>query len=225
MNLSRRSILYAAAAATGARLASPGEPSRGLLADTSDFVAGKSGLITGEKKPLPYTEVEGFLSAKQIEWHHGSHYAGALRGFVKLDAAPTGNHRARVAKANSVVMHELYFDGMTAKKTDPEKATKSAVEKRFGSLDRWIDDFRAAAKSCRGWAVLGYHPVNGKLYNMSTDSHDNGPAWFGVPLVVVDMYEHSYYIDYQNKKADYADKFTDHVNWAEIERRLRACRG
>jgi Fe-Mn family superoxide dismutase len=39
------------------------------------------------------------------------------------------------------------------------------------------------------------------------------------------MYEHSYYIDYQNKKADYADKFTDHVNWAEIERRLRACRG
>lgn len=225
MNLSRRSLLYAAAAATGARLASTGKPTLGLLTGPSDLVAGKSGLVTGKKKPLPYSEVEGFLSKKQIEWHYDSHYGGALKGFVKLDATPTGNHRARVAKANSVVMHELYFDGMTAKKTDPEEATKAALEKRFGSLDRWLDDFRAAAKSCRGWAVLGYHPVNGKLYNMTTDSHDDGPAWFGVPLVVVDMYEHSYYIDYQNKKADYVDKFTDHVHWTEIERRLRACQG
>ncbi|MAG58501.1 MAG: hypothetical protein CMJ83_19610 [Planctomycetes bacterium] len=184
--------------------------------------ADPSGLVTGKPKPLPYTEVKGFLSKDQVRWHHDSHYGGALRGFVKLDADPTGNHRPRIAKANSVLLHELYFDNMAAKKSDPGQATRAALKKRFGDLDRWIEDFRAAAKSCRGWAVLSWHPVNGKLYNVCTDSHDDGPVWSGVPLVVADTYEHSYYIDFQNRKADYVNGFTDHINWTAVEQRVRA---
>ena len=60
---------------------------------------------------------------------------------------------------------------------------------------------------------------------MSSDSHDDGPAWFGVPLVVVDMYEHAYYLDFQNRPADYVDGFTDHIAWGEVEMRLRLCLG
>ncbi|MCP3917231.1 MAG: hypothetical protein GY711_16915 [bacterium] len=73
--------------------------------------------------------------------------------------------------------------------------------------------------------MLARHPVNGRLYNLATDAHDDGPMWFGVPLVVLDMYEHSYYIDYQNKKADYVDGFTECLSWVEIDQRIRAAGG
>ena len=217
MNLSRRTFLYSAAAAAGAGFALPAEA-------VQDTPKSESGLVTGKPRKLKYAEVKGFLSKEQIRWHHDSHYGGALKKFVKLDDAVTGDHKSRVAKMNSVILHELYFDNMTAEKTDPQSDTNSALKKRFGSIDRWIEDFRAAALSSRGWAVLAYHPVNGRLYNIATDAHDDGPAWFGVPLVVVDMYEHAYYLDYQNKKKDYVNGFTGHVEWSEINRRLRACR-
>ncbi|MAE76302.1 MAG: hypothetical protein CMJ85_05480 [Planctomycetes bacterium] len=218
MRLSRRTLLYSAAATAGAGFGLRAQPlPRPLLGAT------KSGLVTGKRKPLRRDEIAGFLSKEQLRWHHESHYGDALKGFNKLDADPTGNHRSRIAKANSVVLHELYFDGMTAEANDPGSATEAALAQRFGSVDLWTADFHAAAKSCRGWAVLGYHPINGKLYNMTSDSHDDGPSWFGVPLVVVDMYEHAYYLDYQNKKVAYAEKFTDKVDWTEVERRLRAC--
>jgi superoxide dismutase len=188
MTLSRRSILYQAAALTGAGLL----PHRALAAQESAPV--ESGLVTGKPKPLPYEAIEGFLGGEQLRWHHESHYGGALRGFTSLDADPTGSHRTRIAKANSAILHELYFDNMTSKESSPGGVTAAQLARRFGSVEKWIEDFRTAAKSCRGWAVLAYHPVNGKL-------------------------------DFQNKPADYVDGFTDHIDWGEVERRLRTCLG
>ncbi len=220
MNRSRRSFLYGAAAAAGAGLAFPA-----WAKEKPPPPPGESGIVTGKPRALRYEAVEGFLSKEQIGWHHDSHYGGALKKFVQLDADATGDHRLRTAKMNSVVLHELYFDNMAGKPSDPKSSANAALKKRFGSVDRWIADFRAAALSSRGWAVLAWHPVNGKLYNIATDAHDDGPAWFGVPLVVVDMYEHAYYLDFQNKKKDYVNGFTDHVDWAEVDRRVKATAG
>ena len=215
MKLTRRGLLYGAAGAAGAGLL-PASP----LQDESE-----SGLVTGKPKALAYTELSGFLSKEQVSQHHDSHYGGALKRFTQLDTAVTGDHRTRIAKANSVILHELYFDNMTAEDSDPTGAANEAIAARFGSVDRWLEDFRAAATSSRGWAVLAWHPVNGRLYTLATDAHDDGPLWFGVPLVVVDMYEHAYYIDFQNRRAAYVDGFTEHLNWVEIDRRVRATSG
>ncbi len=215
MKPTRRELLYGAAGAAGA----------GFLPASLPQEERESGLVTGKPKALGYTELSGFLSKEQISWHHDSHYGGALKKFTQLDAAVTADHRSRIAKANSVILHELYFDNMTAEDSDPTNTANEAIADRFGSVDRWIDDFRAAAMSSRGWAVLAWHPVNGRLYNIATDAHDDGPMWFGVPLVVLDMYEHSYYIDFQNKKADYVDGFAGHLNWVEIDKRIRATGG
>ena len=70
--------------------------------------------------------------------------------------------------------------------------------------------------------MLVQHPVNGRLYNDVSDEHAPGPLWLAMPLVVIDVYEHAFYIDYQNKKADYIDKFMQHVDWAEANRRFQA---
>ena len=69
--------------------------------------------------------------------------------------------------------------------------------------------------------MLVLHPVNGKLYKLVSDEHAQGPLWMAVPLVVIDVYEHAFYIDYHNRKTEYVEKFMDHVDWNEANARYR----
>ena len=200
------------------------------------FVRG-SGLQTGALKPLPYAELPGFLSRQQLSPHHTAHYGGALRALqadeAQLDQMLKGGQplggpayallqKDKVNRANSVVLHELYFDNMAARMPAPREDVRTALAGRFGSLERWTDDFRATCMAANGWGILARDAVNGKLYNVASDLHEVGVLWFGEPLLVCDVYEHAYYVDYQNRKADYVGKFLEHVDWNEVNRRFRA---
>ena len=234
--MNRRDFLFTSTGAAAGSLVVPG------LADAADGPTDpKSGLVTGKPKPLRHAEVPGFLSAAQIAPHHTAHYGGALKAFVGIDqrfeesfikgtpidpAAFETLRRLQSSRGNSVVLHELYFDGLAAKAEPAAGGLREAIGKRFGSVDRWAADFVASARAAAGWAVLVAHPVNGRLYNVVSDEHAQGPLWLAAPLVVIDTYEHAYYIDYQNRKAEYVEKFLGHIDWAEAERRWRgAVRG
>ena len=195
-----------------------------------------SGLVTGKPKPLKHKSIPGFLSAQQIAPHHTAHYGGALKGYSAADAKVEASiksgealdgaaygalKRAINSKGNSVVLHEMYFDGMALKAPDPSADVRAAIEKRFGSIEKWAGDFIASAKSAAGWAMLVKHPVNGKLYNVVSDEHSMGVLWMAIPLVVIDTYEHAFYIDYQNRKVQYVEKFMDYVDWDEVNTRFR----
>ena len=196
-----------------------------------------SALVSGKAKPLKFEEVKGFLSKDQLAVHHAAHYGGAVKSLLQIESELEGADRTKananysavrelkreqVHAMNSVVMHELYFDGIGAAPVDPGEAAQEAVKKRFGSLDRWLEDLKAAAVSARGWALLVHHPVNRKLYNVVTDMHDIGPMVFGVPLVVIDCYEHAFYVDYRNRKGDYVAAYPKFIDWGEVEKRIRA---
>lgn len=196
-----------------------------------------SGLVTGQPKPLKHASIPGFLSAEQIAPHHTAHYGGALKGYSAADARLEQAAKAEAAldpaaygalkravnsRGNSVVLHEMYFDGMTPQALDPHEDVRSAISKRFGSLEKWSDDFQASAKEAAGWAMLVKHPVNGKLYNVVSDEHATGVLWMAVPLVVIDTYEHAFYIDYQNRKGEYVEKFLDQIDWNEANRRFQS---
>lgn len=232
----RRTFLFLSTGAALGNFAAPGlnaahhESAVGL-----DF--SHSGLVTGELKELKHKEIPGFLSAEQIAPHHTAHYGGALRGYKaadeKIEASVKGGEplgaaehgalkRSINSKGNSVVLHEMYFDGLAPKQPDPGKDVRSAIEKRFGSLDKWAADFVASAKGAAGWALLVKHPVNGKLYNVVSDEHAMGVVAMSIPLVVLDTYEHAFYIDYENRKADYIEKFLDHIDWNEVNARYQA---
>jgi Fe-Mn family superoxide dismutase len=231
--MDRRNFLFASSGAAAGSLLVPGlaEADEG---DKSPYAG--SGLVTGTLKPLRHKEVPGFLSAAQIAPHHTAHYGGALKAFVGIDqkfeesfakgmaidaAAFETLKRQQSSRGNSVILHELYFDGLALKAADPPEGVRKAVEKRFGSVDKWATDFLASAKAAAGWAMLVVHPVSGRLYNVVSDEHAQGPLWLAAPLVVIDTYEHAFYIDYQNKKAEYAEKFLQYVDWAEADRRYR----
>ncbi|MBW3600313.1 MAG: Fe-Mn family superoxide dismutase [Planctomycetes bacterium] len=214
----------------------------GGLAEADDADRGgldfsNSGLVTGNLKPLKHASVPGFLSAEQIAPHHSAHYGGALKGYTAADAAleesiKTGKRldaaaygalkRAVNSKGNSVVLHEMYFDGLTPKAPDPTADVRKAIENRFGSIENWESDFIASGKEAAGWAMLVKHPVSGKLYNVVSDEHAMGVLWMALPLVVIDTYEHAFYLDYQNRKAEYVEKFIDHIDWTEVNARFRS---
>jgi Fe-Mn family superoxide dismutase len=194
-----------------------------------------SALSTGRPKALKTEELKGFLSREQLSIHHAAHYGGAVKSLAAIEAELETADRSKasanwadirelkreqVHAMNSVILHELYFDSLGAG-GDPGEAAAGALKQRFGSIEKWLEDFKAAAISARGWAVLCHQPVNGKLYNVVTDAHDVGPLVFGVPLVVIDCYEHAFYVDYRNKKADYVGGFVKNVDWDEIERRVK----
>ena len=232
--ISRRDFVFLSSGATVGNLLVSGVEAADGASGGVDF--SHSGLVTGQPKPLKHKSIPGFLSAKQIAPHHTAHYGGALRGYSTADAiveqaVKTGKQldpaafgalkRAISSKGNSVVLHELYFDGMVPNPPDPTTGVRNAIEKRFGSLDKWARDFVASAKSAAGWAMLAENPVNGKLYNVVSDEHAMGVIWMAVPLVVIDVYEHAFYIDYHNRKAEYVEKFMDHIDWSEVNARYR----
>lgn len=232
--ISRRNFFFASSGAAAGSLLVPG-----LLSAAEDVHHdfAHSGLTTGTPKPLKLNEIPGFLSAEQIAPHHTAHYGGALKAFVSIDAkfedsfqkgtaidpqAFETMQRQKSSRGNSVILHEMYFDGLAVKAVDPVADVRAAITKRFGTLEKWSADFIASAKAAAGWALLVHHPVNGKLYNVVSDEHASGPLWFAQPLVVIDVYEHAFYIDYQNRKADYVEKFMQHIDWTEANRRYRA---
>ena len=209
----------------------------GLLeaADPNSLDFAHSGLVTGQPKPLKHKEIPGFLSAAQIAPHHAAHYGGALKAVLAADArleasTKTGTaadpaafaHLKRLvnSRGNSVVLHEFYFDGMSPQAVDPQQNLRSAIEQRFGSIDKWSADFIASAKEAAGWAMLVKHPMNGKLYNVVSDEHAMGVLWMAMPIVVIDTYEHAFYVDYQNRKAEYVEKFMAHIDWKEASARF-----
>jgi Fe-Mn family superoxide dismutase len=233
-DLNRRTFLFASTGAAAGSLAAAG------LADAEEPAApdySQSGLATGKLKPLKYTEIPGFLTAAQIAPHHTAHYGGALKALVSADskleeATKSGTapdpaafaHLKRLinSRGNSVVLHEFYFDGLSIKPVDPRQKLRTAIEQRFGSLDKWLADFIASAKEAAGWAMLVKHPVNGRLYNVVSDEHAMGVLWMAKPIIVIDTYEHAFYIDYQNRKAEYVEKFVKHIDWSEANRRFES---
>jgi Fe-Mn family superoxide dismutase len=232
--LNRRNFLFASSGAAAGALVVPGTL-EGAEPSAIDF--SQSGLVTGQMKPLKHREIPGFLSAAQIAPHHSAHYGGALKAVVAADtkleeSARAGTiadpaayaHLKRVvnSRGNSVVLHEFYFDGLSPKAVDPHRNLRSAIEQRFGSLERWSADFVASATEAAGWAMLVKHPVNGKLYNVVSDEHAMGVLWMAVPIIVIDTYEHAFYIDYQNRKAEYVEKFLTHIDWNEANLRFLA---
>jgi Fe-Mn family superoxide dismutase len=229
--LSRRQVLQTASMlgiTAGASSIASAQQQAGL------YFAKESGLVTGKMKPLKYEEIPGLLTKEQVTPHYQAHYGGALKRLGTIEQqldgiyrgkeplggdALTFMHKDKINRMNSVLLHELYFDGLTAKSGKPAEDIRSALAKRFGSLDRWIEDFKACCMSANGWGILARDITNGQLYNVSSDLHEVGVIWLGQPLVVCDVYEHAFYVDYQNRKQEYVNKFVQYLDWVETDRR------
>ena len=129
--------------------------------------------------------------------------------------------RGETYALNGVILHELYFQNIGGKTSEPDLLTSQMISRDFGCVSDWIEDFVATAKASRGWAVLAFEQRSGRFRNVSLDSHDLGNIAYYAPVLVLDMYEHAYFLQYADKKADYINAFMANINWDVVGERIK----
>jgi Fe-Mn family superoxide dismutase len=121
---------------------------------------------------------------------------------------------------NGAKLHEWYFDNLGGKGGRAEGRILELIERDFGSYEKWETEFKSIGLAVRGWVVLAYDLDDGKLHNYGQDAHNVGVPWGAYPLLILDVYEHAYGIDYGVKRAPYLDAFMKNVEWSEVNERL-----
>ena len=189
--------------------------------------------------PLPYDydALKGFLSKALLTLHHDRHHAGYVRGLnstiAQLAAArKTGDLGGITALSRSLafhgsghVLHALYWSNMSPQGGGTPKgalANRMAVD--FGSFEAFRAQFAAASKAVEGsgWGILAWEPLGKRLVVLQCEKHQDLTLWGAVPLLVCDVWEHAYYLDYQNDRGAYVDKFFEVINWSDVARRFDA---
>jgi len=193
-----------------------------------------------EAKPLPFdpTKLDGF-SEKLIRSHWENNYGGSVKALntikqrlVKALADPdlppfvyNDLKREHLMRTGSVVLHELYFSNLGGS-SKPDKAMIQALVEAFGSFEAWEKEFRrmgAGLGGGSGWVVLGYNLHTGLLENYWLSDHLHSSA-AALPLLVMDMYEHSYQMDYGAAAPAYVDAFFRNIHWYVVASRWEKAR-
>lgn len=191
-------------------------------------------------KPLPFdpTKVLG-LSEKLLRSHYDNNYTGAVKRLgaitsevAKLDVVTAtgfvlnGLKREELIAWNSMLLHEVYFDGF-GEKAAPAAPLASALERDFGNHDRWAAEFAAMGKALgggSGWVLLTWSARDKRLVNTWAADHTMTLAG-GTPLLALDMYEHAYHMDYGARAAAYVDAHMKAFTWRGANARFAAIGG
>jgi Fe-Mn family superoxide dismutase len=193
---------------------------------------------THQPKPLPFNSASlNGLSQRLIDSHWSNNYGGSVRALneTKRRLADALNDRdlppyiyndlkrEHLMRTGSVVLHELYFENLGGNGR-ADDAARSWLGQAFGQYDRWEAEFRRIANGLgggSGWVVLGFNRQFGTAENYWMADHMHSPA-MTVPLLVMDMYEHSYHMDFGAAAGQYVDAFFNNVNWESVLARIEA---
>ena len=121
---------------------------------------------------------------------------------------------------NGIVLHELYFSNLGQCQVRATDKLLNMIKRDFGSYNNWYDNFFKTASVSRGWTVLAYDFRDESLHNIMQDSHNQGPLWYGCPLLVIDVYEHAYIIDFWIDKKKYLNIIKKNINWKVVNKRF-----
>ena len=183
-----------------------------------------------QPKALKYKKLDG-LSEKQLSEHHDVLYAGYVKKvneirskLMNVDKTTTNAtysdlRELKVEESfalNGVKLHEGYFDNMGGKGGKASGDVGKWIESDFESYEKWEEEFRALGIAARGWVVLAFDLDDGMLHNYICDVHNQGGIWNCVPLLILDVYEHAYFIDYGTGRKAYIETFMKTVDWGFV---------
>ncbi|NLJ96895.1 MAG: superoxide dismutase [Clostridiales bacterium] len=188
-----------------------------------------------EKISFRYTEDITVINAQQFEAHIRL-YEGYINNINKIDKILMNDPKREDANStfsfyreckrgetfalNGVILHELYFENIGGRTKVPNPPTTEIIKTYFQSFEKWQEDFIATAKASRGWAVLSFDQRSNRLRNISLDAHDLGNIAYSAAILVLDMYEHAYFLQYADNKVEYINRFMKNINWEVVEDRM-----
>ncbi|MFT4246333.1 MAG: superoxide dismutase [Micrococcaceae bacterium] len=184
-----------------------------------------------------YGALEPSISGKIMELHHDKHHQAYVTGAnTALEQLAEAREKEDLANVNKLqkdlafnlaghVNHTVFWRNMSPEGGDkPTGELGSAIDDQFGSFDAFRAHFTASALGIQGsgWSILAWDSLGKKLIIEQLYDHQGNLATGTIPLLMLDMWEHAFYLDYQNVKADYVKAFWNIVDWADIQERFEA---
>ncbi|MEN3351834.1 MAG: superoxide dismutase, Fe-Mn family [Bradyrhizobium sp.] len=228
INTERRNFITAVGAATASAVVLGANQA---AAETNQQTGNKA--MSYQAKPMSFDpkSISG-ISEKILVSHYENNYVGAVKRLnaigtqlAELDFAKAPNFvinglkREELIAANSMILHEVYFDGLGGA-GKPGGALAEAITRDFGSMERWRTEFTAMGKAeggGSGWVILAYSPRDKRLVNQWAADHTTTLAG-GRPVLVLDMYEHAYHMDFGAAAARYVDVYMEAMRWDNAAR-------
>ena len=190
--------------------------------------------------PYDYGALEPHYSAKVLELHHDKHHAAYVKGandaLAKLGQARDSDEFGTINQLqknlafnlSGHVLHSLFWQNLTPGGSDrPAGELGAAISESFGSFDGFRSQMSQAALNVQGsgWGALTWEPLGQRLIVEQVYDHQSNVGQGAPPLLVLDMWEHAYYLQYLNVKADWVDAFWNIVNWPDVADRFGNARG
>lgn len=187
--------------------------------------------------PYDFSALEPHISGQTMELHHGKHHAAYVKAansvldqltearrkmdFTRLAAL----ERALAFNLSGHVLHSIFWQNLSPNGGgEPQGSLAEAIQKDFGDFDQFRTQFVKVASTIMGsgWAALVWEPLGEQLLITQIYDHQSNLAQGGVPLLVIDAWEHAYYLQYQNRKAEFFEALWKLWNWSDIEKRYAA---
>lgn len=186
--------------------------------------------------PYPLDALEPYYSKITLDLHYNILYKGYIENTNKTEEklliARNSNNFENIKClekdlsffGSGAILHELFFMNMgPSMPTNPDTELLEQIIKDFGSFEKFKKQFTEASKTVEasGWCILAWVPKWNKLEVLQCEKHQNLTLWGCNPLLVLDMWEHSYYLQYQTKRPEYISEFWNIINWNAVNRRFR----
>jgi len=186
-----------------------------------------------------YGALEPHISGKIMELHHDKHHAGYVKGantaLEKLDEARDKEDFTRLSALEKAlafnlsghVLHSLFWQNMSPKGDDrPTGALADAISRDFGGFEKFQKQMTEAAGTIMGsgWAALFWEPLGQRLLTSQIYDHQSNINQAGIPLMVIDAWEHAFYLQYQNRKTEFFEAIWKCWNWKDVAERFAAAR-
>lgn len=199
----------------------------------------KTGQYVQEPLGYAYDALEPYIDAKTMELHYSKHAAGYVRGvnnaMAKLKAArEAGDYSLVEYWANELTfnggghtLHTIFWRNMAPNGKggggEPTGKLKALIEESFGSVEAMKDQFFATAASVEGsgWGIMAQDFMSGKLMIFQAKNQQMLTTWASMPVMVCDVWEHAYYLKYNNRRKDYIKAWWNVVNWSDVEKRIK----
>jgi len=186
-------------------------------------------------QPLPYNTdyLEPFMDAETLHLHHTFHHGGAVKGANKdIEMIKSVMNSGDLTLADhwtkklsfhlsSHILHSIFWTNLANKKSQPTGDLLKRIEKDFGSTNKMQEMIAKISKSIEGsgWGILAYQPYSDNLVVLQCENHHKLTVWGAVPLLVIDVWEHAYYLKYKNKRGDFVDALMNIINWDNVAQR------
>lgn len=185
---------------------------------------------------LPYVKnfLEPYMDEETVNLHYTFHHGGAVKAantdLKKIREAMDNNNLETVDfwtkklsfHFSSHILHSIFWTNLTNTKTEPTGELKKRIELNFGSYDKLKSFIASTSKNVdgNGWGILAYQPYSDSLAVLQCENHEKLTQWGCVPLLVIDVWEHAYYLKYKNKRSDFVDTLFSILNWDNVAERL-----